>query len=101
MEMINLNNFHDDSKQELCFVPEVIAMTLCHSFHGREPEDGARDRISRKRMHLEKKRDTMKLRRVGDRVNGLVNNFVSVFLALSFITLLSRSSFFPLHLSCS
>lgn len=61
----------------------------------------AKDRISRKRMHLEEKRDTMKLRRVDDRENGLANNFVSVSLVLSFITLLSRPSSFSLHLSCS
>lgn len=56
-------------------------------------ERRARDRVSRKRMYLEEKRDTMKLRRVGDRANGLANNFVSVSLVLSFVILPSRPSY--------
>lgn len=64
-------------------------------------ERRARDRVSRKGMYLEEKRDTMKLRRVDDRANGLANNFVSVSLVLFFVILPSRSSFFSFSLSQS
>jgi len=73
-------------------------MFLHRSFRGREMERRARDRVSQKRMYLEK-RDTMKLRRAGDRANGLANNFVSVSLALSFAILPSRLSALSFHLS--
>lgn len=79
-------------------VPEVIAMFLHHSFHGREIKRRARDRVSRKRMYLEEKRDTMKLRRAGNRANGLANNFVSVSQALSFVILPSHPSSLSFHL---